>query len=541
MKKIILSLSIFSILFVGCKDFIEEENLSNVGTSEFYSTADGYESLVTACYSNLREIYGDEPWLFCAGTDMYVEGRNSQPVGLSEYRYLTPSESEAAYLYNACYEAIQASNIALYYNDITEKVSTLDNRKGEALYLRANAYFLLVQTYGGVAIVTDMIDEAILSFSRSSAEEVYSLIVSDLEEALDLVSKDSYNGRVNERAVQHLLAKVLLTRGYESFGTSKDFSDAAAYADAAIGNQSLTIPFAELWEPGNEMNSEVIFSIQYDSKSIVADPDELGHSQGYYFGPYMGGSENAGRAPYRSYNLCPTEYLLSLYEEGDERWDGTFMTSIYEDAEGINYYGYYTVEDLSSLSVAHYYAPKWKSTEQDEVDYLAEHPGAEFHYFEDLEASKGSNLDFETIPVRKFDDPNSQFERLTNTRDLILSRLGETYLIAAEAYLQAGFPATGLDRLNAVRNRAHATELLAADFDLDAILDERAMELVGEYHRWFDLKRTGTLVERCVAYNHDIPSADYFTGTDGVQKILRPIPQEAIDLNRSDYEQNPGY
>lgn len=536
MKKILISLGILSFLFAGCNDFLEEENLSNVGTEEYYATEDGYESLITACYSSLREIYGDEPWLFSAGTDMFVEGRNSQPEGLSEYRFLTPSEDEAAYLYNACYQSIQSCNIALHYNDKTENVSTLSQRKGEALYIRANAYFVLVQTYGGLAVVTEMIDEPILNFARSSAQDVYTSILADLEEALNLVSKDSYSGRVNNRAVQHLLAKVHLTRGYETFGTSQDFEKAATYADAAINGEGLAIPFAELWKPGNEMNSEVLFSVQYDGKSIVADPEKLGNTQAYYFGSYMGGSENAGNFPYRSYNLCPTSYLLDLFKEGDARWEGTFMTTIYA-----RYYDFYDAEDLSSLDVFHYYAPSWKTSQQDSIDYVAAHPEAKFHYYATHEASKGSNTDFESISIKKFDDPKALFGKKTSTRDIVLSRLAETYLIAAEAYLKSNELATGVARLNEVRKRAGVTDKLVGEFDIDAILDERAMELAGEYHRWFDLKRTGTLIERCVSFNKDIVSADFFVGTDGANKILRPIPQEAIDLNREDYSQNPGY
>nr|WP_321452515.1 RagB/SusD family nutrient uptake outer membrane protein [uncultured Carboxylicivirga sp.] len=543
MKNIILSITILAFIFSGCNDYLLEENLSNVKVDEFYATEEGYESLVTACYSSLRDIYGDEAWLFCAGTDMYVEGRDGQPEGLSEYRYLTSAEDEVSHLYNTCYKSIQKCNIALYYNDKTATTTTLDQYKGEVLYLRANAYFLLVQSYGGVALILDMISEPILEFNRATAEEVYNTIIADLEDALSLVADDSFSGRVTKRSVQHLLAKVYLTRGYEDFGTSGDFSTAAGYADDAIDGRSLDIAFGDLWAPGNEINDEVLFSVQYDILSTSADPQEMGHRQAYYFGPYMGGSENAGYAPYRSYNLCPTMYLLDLYEETDERWEATFMTNIYFglDEEGSTVIDYFSIYNGDQLTIAHKYAPKWASTSDDEATFLSENPNGVFHYYDDLEASKSSNLDFETIAIRKFDDPSTYFGEKTSTRDIILSRLGETYLIAAEAYLKANDPTTGLARLNEVRSRAGVADLSSADFDIDAILDERAMELAGEYHRWFDLKRTGTLIDRCVMYNKDIESADYFVGTDGANKILRPIPQEALDLNRGDYKQNPGY
>lgn len=539
MKKRLYYILSFVILFsiASCSDFLEKENLSNVDADTYYKTSDGYEALVNACYSNTREIYGHEAWMFCAGTDMYVEGRDAQPEGLSEYRYLTSSDPYVYDFYCRCYAAIKAFNMAEYYNSQTEQTDVTSQRLGEILYLRGNTYFLLVQTFGGVGMIKDMLQEPMLAISRSSAEEVYNEIIVDLEKAETLCVDESYSGRATKRAVQHLLAKVYLTRGYESFALSDDFSKAASYADKAINSEELTIPFADLWKPGNDLNSEVLFSVQYSEGSISSDPMTMGNKQSFYFGPYMGGSEGAGDFPYRSYTLCPTNYLLSLYEETDERWGATFMTTIYKDG----YYEIYRNDDLTNSDVMHYYAPHWASTQADSLAYVTEHPGADFHYFDDLEASKSSNKDFESIAIRKFDDPSSLFSISSSSRDIVIARLSETYLIAAEAYYMSDpASATAVDRLNAVRERANAS--IKSSIDMDDILDERAMELAGEYHRWFDLKRTGTLVDRCVSYNKDIVSSDFFSGSGGEQKILRPIPQEALDLNRSDdYKQNPAY
>jgi hypothetical protein len=544
MKKIFLIIGILGLLFTSCEDFLVEENKSSVVADEFYATADGFEALVNATYSQLRNVYGGPPWLFCAGTDMYVEGRQPQPVGLSEYRQLTPSEDEAAALYNTCYDAIQTCNMAIYYSDKTEETSTLNNRIGEVKALRALNYFLLVQTYGGVALVNDFITSPVLSFERASAEDVYAFIISELEEAEGLVSDGPYDGRMNKRAIKHFLAKVYLTRGWESFGSASDFSKAATLADEAIAGQNLNLGYEELWTPGNEMNEEVLFSVQYDPASIATAPDELGHCQSSYFGPYMGGSENAGNAPWRSYTLCPTMYYFDLFTEDDSRLEASIMMYIYD-----NYYDYYRIDDLSNTVIDYYYAPKWASSDEQIQAWRDEDPANReatiVYKYETWEASKSSATDFMHPALKKFDDPNSVFSAngTVSSRDLILARLGETYLIAAEAYLKAGNTGTAIERVNEVRRRAakEGTNLSISAVDINTILDERALELAGEYHRWFDLKRTGTLVERCDMYNKDI-EASYFTGTDGKQKILRPIPQEAIDLNQNkEFGQNPGY
>ncbi|WP_066220165.1 RagB/SusD family nutrient uptake outer membrane protein [Formosa haliotis] len=534
MKKIIISLAVIGLLFNSCDSFLEEDVRSNVVAEEFYVTPEGFESLVNANYALLSDIYGGEAWLFCAGTDMYSDGRNPAPEDISRYSNLSPGTREVEPLYVNSYNAIQKANMGLYYADITEQTDNISTRIGELKYLRANAYFLLVQTYGGVSLITDYISSPILGFDRSSAEDVYAFIISELNESLNLVGNGAYDGRVNKRAVQHLLAKVYLTRGYESFGSADDFSQAASLADAAIGGQSLTIPFEDLWEPGNEMNAETLFSVQYSASITSANPTELGNLQSYYFGSYLGGAEVAGDAPYRSYNLIATDYAIDLFTEKDSRWAATFMVEIFD-----RYYDYYDESDHSSLEVVDYYAPKWASSTQDSISYVTAHPTATFHRYGKYSAGVVSS-DRELITVKKFDDPNEPFSNgRSSTRDIILSRLGETYLVAAEAYFKAGNSGTALERLNEVRHRAGVDPL--ANIDIDTILDERGRELLGEYHRWFDLKRTGTLVERASMYNYLINEGN-FAGNNGELKILRPIPQIAIDLNQNnDFSQNPAY
>jgi hypothetical protein len=73
------------------------------------------------------------------------------------------------------------------------------------------------------------------------------------------------------------------------------------------------------------------------------------------------------------------------------------------------------------------------------------------------------------------------------------------------------------------------------------ILDERAREMAGEYVRWYDLKRTHKLVEYVTKYNEDGVTDAMMKDSDGKYKILRPIPQDAIDKNQGKVTQNPGY
>ena len=440
MKKIAIFIAILAATLSSCSDFIEEDNRAFGSAEQYFLTGAGFESLVNTNYAALKDIYGGDPWLFEAGTDMYSEGRNQEPEGLSKYLTLSSSSQGVDQLYRTCYTAIQQANKGIYYSGITEKTSTLDTRVGELKFLRANAYFLLVQTYGGVPVVLENYNTAVTSFSRNTAEEVYTQILKDLNEALPAVSTAAYTGRVNKRAVQNLLAKVYLTKGYETFGTSADFTTAAALADEVINGQALNVSFDNVVKPGNEMNAETIFSVQFSGPSNAAGTTALGNSQNYWFGPYLGPSAAGNPYPNRSYTLCPTVYALSLYEKGDKRWEGTFMTQIYS-----RYYDYFTVADKTALKITHFYEPKW-FTPTDRANWEIDNAsrkaaGFVYHAWGTYSSSAPSGGDYNLIPVRKFDDPTAPYSGATSanynttpvtaatnrssTRDFIISRLGK--------------------------------------------------------------------------------------------------------------------
>ncbi|QGY47183.1 RagB/SusD family nutrient uptake outer membrane protein [Maribellus comscasis] len=552
-KKLVYVIIGFLLLtFSACEDYLKEDNYSSVVADELYATQSGYEGLINSCYSSLRDIYGQDIWVFCAGTDMYVEGYNSQPEGLSEYKSLSATDIYVTSFYQNLYKSIQLCNTAIFYNNITEENEKLPLRLAEARFIRALNYFKLVQHFGGVSIITNMVDEPIVEYERNSAEEVYSFIVTELEDVVALLPETPENfGRVSKRAVNHYLAKVYLTRGYEQFGSESDFTAAANYADAAISNQGLNLTYEEVFTPGNENNEEIIFSVQYDAESVI-DKFTDGNTQNFWYGCYLGGKGNEEGYPSRSENLAPTMYVFDLYTEFDSRWEASFMNVIYE-----RYYDYFDKPtELDNMVVTQYYPQSW---ELDDIeDWQAASPlrtdATIFPYTDAWQASKATYIDRETPTVKKFDDPTSVYSYAgSSTRDIFLARLSETYLIAAEAYLKAGDANTALARINVVRSRAAKSgneaemQLTLGELDIDKILDERALELLGEYHRWEDLKRTGTLIDRTHQLNRDIKGwfdngTNPFEGGDGNLKLLRPIPQEALDLNKNkDFPQNPGY
>jgi hypothetical protein len=142
-------------------------------------------------------------------------------------------------------------------------------------------------------------------------------------------------------------------------------------------------------------------------------------------------------------------------------------------------------------------------------------------------------------------DPLDAFGYST-IKDFPIMRLGETYLLLAEAQFKQGGAHINdaVATINTLRARSNASPVTAAQLSLNFILDERARELLAEENRRMTLMRTGMLAKRALRLNNDATSSHPIVGLDStsVNKLLLPIPQSEIDLNKDAIlEQNAGY
>jgi hypothetical protein len=140
-----------------------------------------------------------------------------------------------------------------------------------------------------------------------------------------------------------------------------------------------------------------------------------------------------------------------------------------------------------------------------------------------------------------FDSKRSDRTEPRGSRDYLVWRLADIYLMRAEANLQLGKRADALADVNMVRERAawpgkkDAMKITQAQLNFDFIVEERARELAGEQTRWLDLKRWGLLIDRVKKHN---PQAQAVAD----KHYLRPIPQTQIDRAAAGaFAQNPGY
>lgn len=550
----ILMLAVF---VSSCSDFLDEKNKSYPLANEYYKSADTYNALVNACYSSMRDVFGNRCEIFEAGTDLFVVGnRGLSSQGLGNYARLNPSDSEVEWFYKTVYQSIKTCNDGISYG---EKFGHNASLIAQVRFLRAMYYFHLVQQFGGVALISENATSVVTKYYRTDAVDIYKFIVAEMNAALNDVpeASDANFGRVNKRVVNHFLAKVYLTRSYKSFAESTDVQNAIDFAAKAINGQALTLDYeTEVFWPGKEKNAEVIFSVQYD-KSSMPSSTSGGSMQSHYFGPYFGGSDaniNDGN-PYQNNTLVPSlqlHYWLAD-DPADKRYAATFMMEFYGSQAQTNkgtYYSYFkkTAAERANLEVQYYY-PKPGSTQADVDAWKAVNPEKRdsarvLWATGDGVTYKGwelDNFDKYCPAIKKFSDPDAPFSTSgTSSRDIFLARVAESYLIRAEAYIKNGDAALAAADINVVRSRAGAYSITGSQATVDFILAERARELAGEYGRWYDLARTGKLVEYVSQYNSQVAEAD-MKGEDGSYKILRPIPAQALELNEAEFPQNPGY
>jgi starch-binding outer membrane protein, SusD/RagB family len=572
MKKKYFIVALALAILSSCSGFLDQDNRSNVPSSQFYQTTTGFASLTNSAYSTLRELYNMQPQLFVAGTDLYADGK-SQGVVMSQYTF-TADESIIKNFYANCFKGIQLANSVIAYGESTAESSVRAQYIDEARFLRAWYYFQLVQQFGPVALNTEMFDYAEMNHQRTSLTDVYKFIIDEFtylvsDDSNLLERSDSGTGRANKQAAAFYLAKTYLTRGWldgsdyeaqeETIAQTSDFENAAKYALQAINSEIPSISIETAFDVENEENNEIFWSIQFSSAS-VENPVSDGSYQQAQFGSYLGGSEKPRNKAIDG-SFAPSLRLQQLYTRGDARLEQTFMLEFHEA-----YFDYYSAP--TSSSILYYYAPTW-ATDEDIATWKANDPyGIKKNTIVSKTIADGGiapsngapatykdrrSQDYGVACIKKFDDYSdasiSNRSTTCSMHDVVVARLGEAYLIAAEAYLKMGKTGEAAQMINNLRKRpgtireGYATQMAvsASDININFILDERARELAGEYVRWTDLKRTHKLVEYATQYNEDGILESAMKGPDGKYKTLRPIPQAAIDLNQADVEQNPGY
>ncbi|MBC7446431.1 MAG: RagB/SusD family nutrient uptake outer membrane protein [Hymenobacteraceae bacterium] len=480
-------------LLGGCgEEYLEVTPRDSITDANFYKTDADAIQATNAVYSELGKGGQYNYALWGIGeimSDNSTTGGGGGGDGFEEQQLdnfnIPANNLMTSRLWGGSYVAIGRANIVLQKVPGIQMDEQLRTRcLGEARFLRAKFYFDLVRVFGEVPLITTPpANLAEARVARTPVDQVYALIKDDLTQAINALPS-SYSGadlgRATKWAATGLLAKVHLTRNEkgEAARRAKEVTEMSPHA--------LWADYGDNFKVANENGKESLFEVQYINGFNEFTFDGLGYSGNTFFGP-----RGADIVPESGYGFnVPEPDFVDGYASGDKRKAVTIW------APGDRY--------------------------PDGRTQPASLPGS----------PNGYNC-------RKW------FVGKTNTRvwdsplNFPVLRLAEMYLILAEA---VGNTPEGLAAVNKVRRRAFGEDMNATDAQphdftantadfIDKVQKERRYELAFENDRWFDLKRTGKLVERMMA-----------TGKTNIREtnLVMPIPQSERDANPN-LTQNPGY
>lgn len=505
MKKLYFMLPILGILS-ACTS-LDESPESFISPEQFYKTSGDAVSAVNAIYYPLIDNkVGAQPIynrLFDTGLDFMTDDLDAGPGSPNgEVRALAKLTHASTNLriqqiWTEHYEGINKANIALERIPGIEMDQKLKNRLlGEARFLRAFYYFNLVRLYGDVPLLLKdqtQLSIAELKVPRTPVETVYRQIIDDLNESAALFKEGSAGeaGRATEGAAKSLLSKVYLTQ--------RDWSNAVKLAEEVINGPygyALFDDYSQVFLPAYKNGKEHIFSAQIKGSTIstghLVTPSDIRSGVPGLKGSY--GNQLA------FYTVGNDKFfsLYKLYSAKDKRKRVSFVTYYTSPTDGKEY---------ATLN-----AP-------------------------------GDSVPF----INKNWDPNYASTGQSDANANIL-RFAEVLLIHAEAENELNGPtAKAYESLNKIRRRAGLDDLttgLTQDQFRDSVYLDRRLELVAEYHRYFDLIReTGTETTGVGPEGKGILLKNLqLVGKTNVtaKHYLYPIPQGEIDRNPK-LTQNPGW
>lgn len=477
------------------------------------------------------------------------------------------------------YELVHRANTVIR-NVATMPISqeTIDRVTGEAKFLRAMAYFRMLNCWGGVPYYDESCDInnefANLDSPRSSADEIRGHILDDLNDAIEKLPvrwDDADLGRATKGAAYALRGKVYLY--------NRQWDEAASDFEEIVYNRtndygySLHDSYDNLFRLYNGAHSnEMIFSIQ----SID------GNTSGYaldivsYFGNKSTMRLIAGNA------IVPSTTLADMYENTDGSpfdWDDIFpgfnagdetfrrkclsvaidqsstvVTSTL-DCDTTKVMDAYRLRDprlcLNIITpYSHYLGTDAASSPMDKQFVLADPTkgGAPMEAMAFIRNSEGWNSYFwrKWIPTGNLDGYWGEYNRTPYEFPLI--RLGDVILMLAEAYNEKGETDKAVTEVNKIRARvgmpglnSGATWLAVGSKEemAERIMRERAFELAGEGQRYWDLRRWGKL-EESVKNATDIYGNLMYTRSYQERHELWPIPLVELDRNKN-LTQNTGW
>jgi hypothetical protein len=480
-------------LLYGCNDFLDREPWDAIDPDKNFRNAEEAIASVNGAYQPLQwaKLYNMRIWSLdiMAGNSVVGAGGGTDGIETQDLANFIAMPDNAGVLdiWRGPAPGILRCNFVLKNVPAMNIDENLKNRCiGEAKFLRAHYYFILVRLFGDVPLTVEPQDtDDNLKPFRAPRDSVYRLIKSDLEDAVRLLPPASaYTasdlGRASRGAAMGMLAKVFLTLGenYERIVRLCDSIQALGYR--------LNDDYSDNFDPNKKNGQESLFEVQYYGKTKYDFWSN--ENQASWLSAFTG-PRNAGFVAGGYGWNQPSAEFVRQYEAGDRRKEKTVLYAGCPTFDGKHYQSSYS--------------------------------------------STGYNL-------RKFLVPKSlSIDYNTSPANFVVLRYADVLLMKAEALNELGRTPEAEAPLYEVRKRAGLTDRSAIEGKKQAemrelILKERRIELAFEGDRWFDLVRIDG-GRYALNFLHSIGKINA-----SEKHLLLPIPQKEREANEN-LTQNPGY
>ena len=513
----------FAISFSSCSDFLEEKVFTQITNEYLISTPEGMSATVNAMYAKDRYIFRSnadtetELWTnMMRGTDISVARAGSGSNEFGRYADLLPTNGVVKNFWNHHYMLIGYANIIAYaFENVDQEDPIAVKAVAEARAFRAHSYFWLLRRFDRIHLTIrvttpENVNDPI-EYKPADPQDVYRLINDDLDFAIAHLDWKSEAGRFNQAVARHLRAEVALWQ--------KDYQQAIDQTEEIFNSNVYSLVSLDQLFGSADLNHSESLLLSCWSKDLGGNnitgsgTKPSGHRLSLHFIPRyekLNGvkrtQEDGGYAWARTF---PNDYLLGLYDKVADKRFTTFYKHnwVYNDAE-----------KLPSGKVL----GDTVTTSSKSVYFEQLHPGC----------------------IKYMDSWTRTVDETESFKDIILYRLAQTYLIAAEANLMMNNQEKAREYFNKTYMRA-GNAAFTGDITLEMIIEEHARELAFEGHRWFFLKRLGLLVERVQLHGGEkTEMVNDISGRKNIQPfhVRWPIPQVEIDnMGKENFPQNEGY
>lgn len=498
-NKLTVSLLFSGLFLFSCTD-LDEDLYDRVPDTQFGNTPAEVQALVGGAYSSLRgfndgitisfptceflfflnEVSSDEAVIPTRGTDWF-DGGDYQKLQRHEFTADNPKILSA---WRYCYQGIAKVNSIIYQ---VER-SGLDETARAPIYaelkaIRAYYYYLLLDMFGNVPIVTDFEDQTMPS--NSTRAQVYDFVETEWQDALPYLASGVVYSKFTKNVVYSLLARLYLNS--ESYIGQPRWQDCLNMCQNVTG-YSLSSDFFQNFATENQTSPEIILSIPYDSKAGTVG-NYLSSMSAHYLHRYT--LSASGDYPWSANGISAEPGVYSSFAENDRRRDGMLV------GDQIN---------LATGSV------------------IVMDSGQPLTYTEEINDFTNA-LQNEGVRLGKYEMKAS--ETWERDHDWVLIRYSEILMMQAECYVRLGSADLAQPLVQQITARAGVEA--PATVDLDFLNKELLREFTFEGHRRTDNIRFGTFFTP----NWNQPATE-------PHKAIFPIPTTVLQAN-SNLTQNPGY